>query len=287
MNSLQDELYEKNVVYRKFRTLFDLGREVYELSNGCAESLPHWKDDGTLQAEIRDIVAKLHFRSFETLISVLMLCNKGHGQDGMSLARTVFDNYLTLRYIVDDPEERIYKFKNYHLLEHKFFLERANRPDGEVRPDIKKVFLENEEKILKNYEAVKSVYVKNGEDEKSSLRKFRSGKWAGIDRRQMAQELCLAYDYDYVFHYHSCYIHPHVYGLRAFRKETERQLSYGAQPSEEDVFPALPVAIRYFLLSLHEVGKTFELQIEQEIDSILSRLNQLEVDYLKEQGFLQ
>jgi hypothetical protein len=287
MSRIEDEFYENNIVYQQLRALFDLGREVYELSNDCAETLPHWKDDGTLRAEIRDIVAKLHFRSFKTLISVLILCNKGHGQDAMSLARTVFDNYLTLKYIVDNPEERIYRFKNYLLLEQKFFLERAKRPDGKVRPDIKKVFLEYEEKILKNYEVVKLLYVKNGEDENSSIRKFRSGKWAGVDRRQMAQELCLAYDYDYVFHYHSCYIHPHMYGLRSSRQETETQLRYGAQPSEEDVFPALTVAIRYFLRNLHEVAKTFELQIEQEIDSFLNRLTQLEDDYMKNQGFSQ
>jgi hypothetical protein len=287
MNQSENEFYENNIVYQKLRAFFDLGKEVYDFANDCTEYMPRWKDDGSLRADLYDLVSCFYFRTFKTFISVLLVCNKGHGEDGMSLARTIFDNYLTLRYIDEKPEDRIYKFKNYHLLEHKFMLERAKREDGRVRPAIKEVHQQNERKIEDNYSKVKTLYVKPGEDEKKCLVKFKSGKWAGVDKRQMAEILCLSYDYDYVFHFHSCFVHPHPYGLTGFREETDSELRYGAKPSDEWVFPALPVATRYFLRILEELFDTFHVDRSKPMQSLLSRLSHLENDYLKKQGFLQ
>lgn len=287
MNPSHDDLYENNVIYRKFKSFFELGKKVYEFVNDCATQIPRWEDDESEQSNYRDVPCRLHFSSFKTFISILILCNKGHGEDAMILARTVFDNYLTLKYIQRDPENNIYRFMNYPLLENRLMLQRAKRPGSDLPPNVKKVYEEKEADILDAYRQVKPFYIRKGEDEKKSLSKFKSGRWAGISRRQMAEDVSLMADYDYVFNYHSCFAHPHAHGLSGFRQETESEVLYGAGPTDEQIFPVLPIAIWYLLLTLRESTHAFGLERGAEIESLLREVTKLEEDYLKKQGFEQ
>ena len=285
MSQGQSDFYEDNIVYREFKPFFDLGKTIFDFGNQSQDDVKPWNKDESLESHLRDVVSRLYCSSLKTFLSVLILCNKGYGENAMSLARTIFDNYLTLRYIQQNPSDSIYKFMNYPFLEKKFMLDKAKRPDGKLRPDVKVLFLKKEMEILRQYHQVKVFYVKQGQDEENCLKKFKSGKWAGVSRRQMAEDTCLAFDYNYVFHFHSHFTHPHPMGLSDFCEETESEVRYRVKLSAKEVFPALPVGIRYFLLTLQEWSKEFKMGKEEAINSFLNQLGKLEHDYLREVGF--
>ena len=267
-------------MYREFKPFFDLGRAVFDFGNESTDDVKPWKVDESLESHLRDVVSRLYSSSLKTFRSILFLCNKGHGEDAMNLTRTIFDNYLTLKYIQENPKDYIYRFMNYSVLETKFMLDRAKKADSNMLPEVKEIVIEKETEILENYNKIKMFYVKQGEDEEKSLRKFKSGRWAGIDRRQMAEDTCLVVDYDYVFHFHSCFIHPHPYGLSGFRQETESEVRFGAKPSSEEVFPALPVAMRYFLLILKEWAKLLQLDKSTQIETFLNEVVKVETEHI-------
>lgn len=280
INQAQGNFYQDNIVYRELQQFFDLGRAVFDFGNGCADDVKHWKVDESLESHLRDVVSGLYSSSLKTFRSILFLSNQGHGEDAMNLTRTIFDNYLTLRYIQENPKDNIYRFKNYSVLETKFMLDRAKNEDSNMLPEIKKIVLQKETEILQNYNKIKTFYVRQGEDDERSLRKFKSGRWAGINRRRMAEDTCLVVDYDCVFHFHSCFIHPHPYGLSGFREETESEVRFGAKASSEEVFPALPVAMRYFLLILKEWAKLLQLDKDTQIEIFLSEVVKLETEHI-------
>jgi hypothetical protein len=280
MSQGQSDFYEDNVVYREFKPFFDLEKTILDFGNQSQDDVKPWSKDESFESYLRDVMSRLYSSSLKTFLSILFLCNKGHGENAMSLVRTIFDNYLTLRYIQQNPSDSIYKFLNYPYLEKKFMLDRAEQPDGKLRPDVKIMVLEKEMEILDQYHQVKILYVKQGEDEEKSLKKFKSGKWAGVSRRRMAEDTCLAFDYDYVFHFHSHFTHPHPMGLSGFCEETELEVRYGAKPSAKEVFPALPVAMRYFLLILKEWAELFQLNKGTEIEAFLNEVTKLETEHI-------
>jgi len=198
----------------------------------------------------------------------------------MNLTRTIFDNYLTLKYIQKNPTDNIYKFMNYLVLENKFRLDQAKQPNSKMWPDVKKLYLERETEILEKYNKIKGFYVKEGKNEDVALKKFKSGRWAGIDRRRMATDTGLEVDYDYVFHIHSCFVHPHPFGLKNFCEESELELQFAAKPSAERVFPALPVAVRYLLLILKEWAELFQLDKGTQIETFLNEVIKLETEHI-------
>jgi hypothetical protein len=280
INELCD-LYQDNIIYREFKPFFDLGKTVIDFANQSIDDLKQWKVDESLESHLRDVVSRMYFSSLKTFLSILFLCNKGHGEDAMSLTRTIFDNYLTFRYIQKDPKDRIYKFMNYLVLENKFKLDKAKQPNDKMLQEVKKLYFYRETEILDKYNLIKALYIKPGEDENTALKEFKFGRWAGFNKRQMAQETGLETDYDYVFHYHSFFVHPHPYGLSGFREETESEVRFGAKPSEKEVFPALPMATRYLLLVFKEWSDLFELDRKTEIDTFLSKVSKLENEYIK------
>jgi hypothetical protein len=280
MSQGQSDFYEDNIVYREFKPFFDLGKAIFDFGNQSQDDVRPWNKDESLQSHLRDVVSRLYCSSLKTFLSVLILCNKGYGEDAMSLVRTIFDNYLTLRYIQQNPSDSIYKFMNYPFLEKKFMLDKAKLPDGKLRPNVKVLFLKKEMEILRQYHQVKVFYVKEGQDEEKCLNKFKSGRWAGVSRRRMAEETCLAFDYDYVFHFHSHFTHPHPMGLSGFCEETESEVRYRVKLSSKEVFPSLPVAIRYFLLIFKEWTASFQLSKSTEIETFLSEVTKLENEHI-------
>ena len=285
MNHQECDLYEDNKIYRQFRSFFDLGGRTYELANKCADEIPQLKEDRSEKTLFLDVISRLYFSSFKTYISVLILSNKGHGEDASSLSRSIFENYLTLKYIQLEPQINIYRFMNYPVLEGKSMLDLAKQPDNNLHPSVRELYLQKESSIMESYKQVKHFYVEPTEDENKCLKKFDYGKWARIGKRKMAELVGLTSDYDCVFKHHSCYVHPHAYTLRSFREETKSEILYGAKPSNEGIFSALLTAIMYFLLMLKEDTLAFGLDKEKEIKNLLAELEQLQSNYLKNKGF--
>lgn len=283
MHQKQSNRHEDDVVSRRFADFFDLGKKVRDFANNCVDERKTWKPDESLQAHLYKVVCLLYFRSFKTLISILLLCKEGHGVDAMCLARTIFDNYLTLKYIQRDLQTNVNRFLNYPFLEDKFVLERALDPNCQFPPNIRKLYEERERVILEKYDMVKAFYVEQGTDEKKSLKKFRSGKWAGFSAKKMAEDLGMTADFEWVFIFPSCFVHPHAFGLSDFRKDTGSEVLYGARQSERWVFPALPIAIQYFLLTLKEFAAISGLDKGEEIESFLREVTRLVQDYVTKQ----
>lgn len=282
MNYRSSEFYNDNEVYRKFQKLFDLCRSIFEFSNGLQDEVERWTRDESLQGELRDVVSRIYPSSLKTFRSILYLCNEGHGEDAVSLARGIFENYLALKYIRQNPEDRIYKFKNYPVLEAKFMLDDAKTQDNRMLPWLRKMILEAEERILKNYGKVEGLYVGAREDKQKALNRFRYGRWAGNSIGGMAKELCLKGEYDVIFRLHSYFVHTQTFGLEHFCLESDTDVRYGAEAGPQFVLLALPSAARYLLLTLIEWADVLGLMVDHErINAFGRKITEVETKYLE------
>jgi hypothetical protein len=281
------DILEDNKIYRQFKSLFDLGEKIYKLANDCADEVSKFKMDSSKRTIYLDVVSRLYSSSFKTFISVLMLSNKGHGEDASSISRTVFENYLTLKYIQCKPQIYSYRFRYYPVLEEKFKIDLAKDQNSDLPHNIREICLQNENSILESYNKVKHFYIEPNEEESKCLKRYKNGNWAGINKRQMAEHAGLISDYDFVFKHLSCYVHPHAYTLRNFCEETDSEILYGAMPSDKDILNALLIAIPYFLLMLKEDTFAYKLDVKKEIEDLLAEYKQLQGNFLKNKGFEQ
>jgi hypothetical protein len=281
MSQEQSTFYEDNTIYKHFKPFFDLGENIFDFANQSINDLKTCKMDDSLKSHLRRVFTLLFNSSFKTFRSILFLCNKGHGEDAMTLTRTIFDIYVTLKYIQMNPEDRIYKFMNYNLLENKFRLDEVKRQNSKMSLEIKRLYLEREEEILENYNKIKGFYVKEGDNEERALKKFKSGRWAEINRREMAKKVGLEDNYNCIFPFTSCFVHPHPLGLSGFYKESDSESSFRPGASMNGIFLALPTAMRYFLFILREWTDIFGLVKAEEIDTLLNQTTTLENNYLK------
>lgn len=288
MNQNQAIIYEDNVIYRNFKPFFELGKKVLDFSNECIDYLDKSKINNATITELQDVITSLCFSSRKTYYSILILCNKGHGEDAMNLTRTIFENFLVQKFIQLNPEEYLPKFSNYQFLMQNFFLDKAKKNHGSNFPVIDKVnreILKHEKDILETFNKIKLFYVKEGRDEEKQLNKFKYGKWAGIIRSKMAEMTDLIPDYENAFSFHSCFTHPNIFGLKDFCLKSISGTNFKSTPSEAEIFPALPTGIRYFLLSLREWANIFNLVKNSQIDSYLNELTKLEEDYVCKNSF--
>lgn len=281
MKQEKNSLFEHNAVYLGLRPFFDLGQRVFELANQCIDDLRTWHMDESLESHLRHVVTLLCFSSLKTLRSILFLCNQGHGEDAMNLTRTIFENYVVLKFIQKYPEDNIYRFMNYLVLQNKFRLDKSKSDDSTMSAEVRKLYSEREAEILEKYDAIRECYAGKNDDDKSLRERYGAGRWCGIDRRTMAIKVGLEEHYDCVFHFHSCFAHPHPLGLVDFCEESDVTKRFRPRASENGVFPALPTASRYFLLILKEWARLFDLPKEAEIDELFTEVVKIENNYLK------
>lgn len=282
MNRPSNEFYKDNQVYRKYQKIFDLSRTVFEFSDQLQEEVKPWSLDESLEAHLRDIASRIYPSSLKTFRSILYLCNEGHAEDAVNLARRVFENYVTLKYIRQNPEDRVYKFKYHPVLEAKFMLDDAKTPGNRMLPWLRKMILEAGGRILRDYEKIEDLYVGGKRDKRKALNSFKYGRWSGNSIGGMATELCLRGEYEVIFRLHSYFVHTRTFGLEYLCLESDTEVRYGAKATSQFVLLAVPTAARYLLLTLVEWADILGLTVDHErINRLGTDITDVETEYSK------
>jgi len=124
------------------------------------------------------LILSSFLKSHKTHGAILLLCEKGYGEDSIILCRSILEIYIQMKYILTDTsDERITRYVDYDWVLRKNLFE--NLKERKELSDIP------EERIIEINEKAKNFLVKYNRGNP----KFNPRTWSDKNNREMAQEI--------------------------------------------------------------------------------------------------
>jgi|GEM_PF-2282728 len=206
-------------------------------------------------------------KSSKTLKSIRILTDNMHGEDALSLSRSIFENYINLSYILkENSENRADLFVNFGLKQQ---YEKAKKHFGDRLPDeYSKSF---DSQFIEEYN---KAYEKEDEELKTKGYKIKKNYWSRINIGEMADEVGVKSTYDTMYQFACQQTHTDSLGLLKYGESaTDGEITISDSPSIEDVEESLIWSMNYFLMLYRRIIKYFKFDFEQDLDGFENELN--------------
>ncbi len=249
-------LFEERLRER-YGQYYELARRLDALAGDMAESRP------VLFRTAFDGLSSFFFsRSSKTFSAILILCQRGFGEDAAVLCRSLVENVVNFLYIRQDPAERADLYLEYeYVLRHTYveMLAATGSLDGLAVRD------ENARKELRElYESVKKRYPNRH-------------LWSGKSLRVMADDVGLSAHYRFAYKYFSDLAHgaPSVImGLLCPAEEPGFvRIDFG--PTESFIREATIWSCDLFWRVLVTYNDIFSLGMEAQLDELSTRMREV------------
>lgn len=190
-------------------------------------------------------VTKLH----TSTEAVLRLVKNGYGMDAMIIVRSMLNNLISCKWIIDSkPKTRAKRFIQYNTVLRKKFLEIAQK-----YPEQKSHFL----KVLADEKKINSLYKKI---EKKFSDKY---SWSGKKIWKMAEDVGLKWDYDFIYNLASSLEHSDINSLNEYLAvidDANKLFVFKGGPSPKYVMESGLTSIKYTGEGLELFIKIFKLK---------------------------
>lgn len=191
-------------------------------------------------------VTKLHTSTG----AVLELVKKGYGIDAMIIVRSMLNNLICCKWIIDSkPKTRTKRFIQYNTVLRKRFLDIAQKyPEQKQKSHFLKVLAEEKE-INSSYKKI----------EKRFSDKY---SWSGKKIYQMAEDVGSKWDYDFIYNLASSLEHSDVNSLNenlAGIDHSNKLFVFKGGPNPRYVMESGITSIKYMGESLEVFIKIFKL----------------------------
>lgn len=214
-------------------------------------------------------------RSIKTYSSILILCRSGFGQDVATLMRSLLENLITARYIIEGEEKSADRLAK-RFVAYKWVIFKRQLPEQELAArngteQEKNDFLQRKNLVLGKVAEFKEEF---GITSDRALI-----TWSGKSVRDMARKVSrdLLEEYEKTFRLCSRFSHPSILGDNEYLIQNDNQLTFSPQPSvigiESNLVSAVVYALNFIEITdrLFQLGRQTEIQAIQEQASARSR----------------
>lgn len=230
------------------------------------EKLLEFRDKGFLAPKKIDtlsnyqlVVFTIHLKNIKTFRAILDLAKTGYEQDSRTLARTMLENVIILRYIQKDPEIRADLFIAGSIIENEKKREEMAKIDDRYKKQPKISQEEMEESKIKREKERARLKAKG-------LTRFNEHNWSLISVESMAKEVGLERYYKQVYWLLSLSIHPSAHTANDYLKFEDDEFFAEDRPNPEKKNVGLHSAIESFFKIAIEINKIFKLKLDSELD---------------------
>ncbi len=250
--------------------LFKLGEDAYRISDLLTKK---FNERGLSLGDLtpsQRIFLFFWVRAVKTYSSISLLCAKGYGQDVATLLRSLLENMIAIKFILNNPKTA--DSLAVRFVEYKWIIFKRYLPEEEQR--IKKASYEIKEKFYKKSRAI-SEKVEEFKKKYQIVSDKALITWSGHSIRDMAKMAGheLLEEYDYTFRLCSRFAHSSILGDKDYVHKEEDVLILSSVPSSVGVFDNLKNAIKYLVEFLMIFNNFYSLDHMQFIDQLKSDLN--------------
>lgn len=201
-------------------------------------------------------------KAYKTHKAILMLCEKGYGQDAAMLTRSLIDLLITLLYILkDETDERLLRYFNYDWILRKKMLDYVKS-----KPAIFKILEERKTNPKTNDGSVEEIEAKVKEVQD----KYQYGRdWSDKNLREMAEEIGRGDLYATIYKLQSQVVHTAPRAMNEYVKHDGNEYAIISVGTDEQwVEEALVSGFDCFYNIVGEFDKLLRLGLDKEMDEI-------------------
>lgn len=241
----------------KYIDLFYFNEELRKIIEPVLDKHP--EPVGFKQTFLLYALAKSH----KTHAAILMLCERGFGQDAGILSRSIFELAITTLYILqDDTGKLVERFFDYdwimranvydYVSEDTIFIEGLKKED----PDGKET-----EKILKKAEEIKEKY----KDIEKNI------SWSDKSLKKMAEEVGRLDAYKTAYHLQCNLSHPNPRNTNDYFTELNGEIEINAGPDDKWISQSLVATFDFFIHIVGAWNEEFKFSLEDKLDDLVKR----------------
>jgi len=227
---------------------------------------------------LRDVALFLLAKSAKTLRAIGCVSRNGFGQEGLILARGLFESLLNMAYILKDQghEERKRRarlFALYSLLRNHDWTKKLDR-----YPEVVSRHGNLEQAFLKDFAPTLDAARIEHKDQCSRIVPERQSQrhWACIQTPELAIETGLKFDYDLVNWHLSNFVHSSPQISASYMRSIDTgQVEVNDVPGEISCKESLALGIDYFVELLRLVDDVFDLDKKEDLDRFKQRQKNL------------
>jgi hypothetical protein len=229
-----DNFFIKNIAYDKHKTKFDHVLALFNESEDLKEEISEKKIK--ISTDEQNACSLIFERSQQLIISILRLSNEGNVEDSGILLRSLFENYVQMKYIIFKKLGR--EFMLYIGVAMKNYVDMLE--DNFLDKDFikSKEFGIYKEKIYANYNYVKNNFL----TKKGKI----SDRWHKSNLRKLSADINEEKNYDFISKTYSAYVHCDIGGMENFMKIDNNVTVFDNSPSTEGIDIILNGASEFF-----------------------------------------
>lgn len=201
-------------------------------------------------------------KSHKTQAAILLLSERGFGQDAGILARSIFELAITVLYIAKDENGKLVeRFFDYD------WIMRANMYDSVSEDTFFKNRIENRDPAG---EEVEAVLAEAGKIKKKypGIKHFR---WSDENFREMAEKVGRLDTYKSAYHLQCNLAHPNSRNMNDYFSESEGRLEVNAGPNDEWIKSSLIATFDFFIHVVYAWDEEFEFGLKLRLDDLVKR----------------
>lgn len=242
---------------KKYTDLFAFNEELRMIIDPILNKHPKTKN--LKQIFLLYALAKSH----KTQAAILLLSERGFGQDAGILTRAIFELAITTLYISkDNTGKLVERFFDYD------WIMRAKMYDSVSEDTLYKASIEKRDpagnevkKVLKKVEEIKKKYPKIE----------KNINWSDKTLRQMAEEVGRLDAYKTAYHLQCNLSHPNPRNTNDYFLETKGELEINAGPDDKWIEESLVATFDFFFHIVDVWNREFAFGLEAEIEDLVKR----------------
>lgn len=211
-------------------------------------------------------------KSYRTVNSVLLLCERGNGQDAFMLVRTLFELLITTAYIFkEDTDNRVSKYNEYDwVLRSKMLSSVKKNKDPKGKSLL-------QERSLSEGIDLKEIKQKS----KEVLQSYEEGDaetWSKKSIFQMAKAVGLEDLYDSLYALGSQLTHSASRSANEYMRIVDGELELLTYPSDNYIDESLVGSFMCFYHIIKQLDETFKLSLESSLSGFEQKIVELTKD---------
>ena len=253
----------------KYKVLFSFNDDLRSLSESVFDEKFYYKT--VKQA----FLAYSFGKAYKTHASILILCDKGNGQDAAILTRSLFELAVTTLYILDDKSDyRVQRWFDFDWI----IRDRMYRY-AKSKKYLAEAIIKREEELQKGENTVEEIAQQAVKMQKKYKYDLRKG-WSDKTIKQMAEEVGLLDVYKTFYSLQSNLHHSAVRTVNDYFKLEKDGIRADTGPSKSWVTESLVGAFHFFGIVVDKWIEGFNLELGDKLKKLTDR-------YVVEVGKLQ
>lgn len=254
-----------SIYKQQFKEIFNLHQELRVLIDPVLDEYPI--PQSSKQGFILYAVAKSH----KTQAAILLLCEKGFGQDASILSRSIFELAVNAKYICKDATDyTAQQFFDYDWIRRKRMLDAVSN-----NPDVKKE-LDRKDPGGKMLIQVKLEAAKMSE-------KYYNGKmpsnWSGLTIENRAHEVGLTHEYKTLYSLLCDQSHPNSRNTNDYFIDNQGVFEVNAGADVNWIRESLIATFQFFIIIVDCWNKEFKFGLDSNVQDINEKLIKLTHEY--------